>query len=162
VLNDRTDLRSIIVPHELKASHLHAIAARVPGPVARWSDERSLPGARTLLIDRMGLLSRSYKYGDIAYVGGGFGSGIHNTLEAAAWGRPVIFGPNHARFAEAKGLIDAGAGFSVGNKEELRGVLGHLLGDRNALDMASRAAARYVRERTGATERIMSTVRALA
>lgn len=161
-LNDRTDLRSIIVPHELKASHLHAIAARFPGPVARWSDERALPGARTLLIDRMGLLSRSYKYGDIAYVGGGFGSGIHNTLEAAAWGRPVIFGPNHARFAEAKGLIDAGAGFSVANKEELRGVLGRLLGDRNALDMASRAAARYVRERTGATERIMSTVRALA
>jgi 3-deoxy-D-manno-octulosonic-acid transferase len=106
----------------------------------------------------MGLLSRSYKYGDITYVGGGFGSGIHNTLEAAAWGKPVIFGPNHARFAEAQGLIDAGAGFSVRNTEELRDVLGRLVGDRNAWEQASRAAARYVRERTGATGRILGTV----
>ena len=106
----------------------------------------------------MGYLSRLYKYADIAYVGGGFGSGIHNTLEAAAWGRPVIFGPNHARFAEAQGLIDAGAGFSISTADELRKVLQHLLSDNGALKCASEAARNYVAERTGATQRVSAAI----
>jgi 3-deoxy-D-manno-octulosonic-acid transferase len=105
----------------------------------------------------MGYLSRLYRYATITYVGGGFGSGIHNTLEAAAWGKPVIFGPNHARFAEAQGLIEAGAGYTVKNAEELRHLLQRFLDDADALARASQAAQRYVSERTGATERI-STV----
>ena len=106
----------------------------------------------------MGLLSGLYKYADITYVGGGFGSGIHNLLEAAAWGKPVIFGPNHQRFAEAQGLIDAGAGFAVRNSTELRTVLDRLINDPEALALASTNARNYVRTRTGATARVVQEV----
>ena len=106
----------------------------------------------------MGLLARLYKYGDIAYIGGGFGDGIHSLLEAAAWGKPVIFGPKHTKFAEAKGLIEAGAGFEVRNAEELRAVLDRLLSDKEALAKAGDAAGKYVRDRVGATERTIGQV----
>ena len=153
----------LVVPHELDAPHLRVIDQRFPKPLARWSElERSpvdsvrhtlgrAPNA-TLLVDRMGLLAQLYRHGDVAYVGGGFGSGIHNLLEPAAWGLPVIFGPQHGKFAEAKGLIDAGGGFAVKNAKELAEVLGHLLGNTHARRTAGDAAARYVRERSGATQ----------
>ncbi len=174
----RTPLRCMMVPHELGGDQVDAIARDFPPPVVRWSVlEQALEAtsplpaeeqgpadqdplnARTLLVDRMGWLSRSYKYADIAYVGGGFGTGIHNLLEAAAWGKPVVFGPNHARFAEAQGLIDAGAGFSVRNTQELVAVLERLLTDRAALDNASTAAFGYVQQRVGATERVLLELR---
>lgn len=151
-------LRSILAPHELDDRHLQATVHRFPGPVARWGEEDRSAGVRTLLMDRMGYLSRLYKYGDMTYVGGGFGSGIHNTLEPAAWGRPVIFGPHHARFAEARGLIDAGAGFCVRNGGELSAVLGRLMADTEARHRAAEAARRYVHERTGATARVVNAV----
>jgi 3-deoxy-D-manno-octulosonic-acid transferase len=172
------NIRSIIVPHELDPEHLRSIDRSFPGPVVRWStverlldaaapaerDHRTPPdedplNARTLLLDRMGHLSKAYKYADITYVGGGFGTGIHNLLEAAAWGKPVIFGPNHQRFAEALGLIDAGAGFPVRDVPELQAVLERLLGDRSALDHASIAAMRYVDQRTGATGTVLAGIR---
>ena len=153
-LSSFTELRAIIVPHELGESKLNTTASLFPGPLIRWTDEADPAGARTLLVDQMGQLSKLYKYADITYVGGGFKSGIHNTLEAAAWGRPVIFGPNYDRFAEAHGLIAAGAGFSVRTTAELRDVLDRLLKEPDALHKASEAAARYVRERTGATQRV--------
>ena len=150
--------RCMVVPHEITQAHLETIEKQFPRPVAKWSDDMLTTATRTLLVDRMGYLSRLYKYADIAYVGGGFGSGIHNTLEAAAWGRPVIFGPNHARFAEAQGLIDAGAGFSISTADELRKVLQHLLSDNGALKCASEAARNYVAERTGATQRVSAAI----
>lgn len=151
--------RILIAPHELLVGHLASVEAGFPKPLALWSElERAVatgnglpPGIRTLLVDRMGVLARVYRYGDIAYVGGGFGDGIHSLLEAAAWGRPVIFGPKHTKFAEAQGLIDAGAGFEVRNADELHAVLTRLLDDHTALRKASEAAGRYVRERVGAT-----------
>ena len=149
-LKDIPDLRLVVVPHELTPAHLSGITSHAPGPLVRWSDEDN--SARTLLVDRMGYLSRLYKYADITYVGGGFGSGIHNTLEAAAWGKPVIFGPNHDRFAEAHVLIEAGAGFPVKNAMELRTLLERMTRDPDALQHASEAAARSVQERTGATQ----------
>lgn len=155
----RATPRILIVPHELDQHHLDAIDRDFPEPLLTWSacGHHAVPAQfselRTLLVDRMGLLARLYRYGDIAYVGGGFGDGIHSLLEAAAWGRPVIFGPKHTKFAEAEGLMDAGGGFEVRNAEELRAVLDRLMGDRNALVKAGDAAARYVSERVGATDR---------
>jgi len=143
--------RAIMVPHELTAAHLNALEAGSPVPIAFWSQGDPAPDTSTLIVDRMGYLSRLYKYADVTYVGGGFGSGIHNTLEAAAWGRPVIFGPNHARFAEAHGLIAAGAGFPVKNTAELRALLERFYTAPEVLRSASDAAARYVRENEGAT-----------
>ncbi len=164
--------KTVIVPHELDAPHLSSIESRFPKPLVRWSElEGATPDniantlgkqpSAALLVDRMGLLARLYKYGDIAYVGGGFGDGIHSLLEAAAWGKPVIFGPRHHKFAEAQGLIDAGGGFEVNNAVELRAVLDPLLHDPEALATASEAAARYVRERVGATDRIARVISAL-
>jgi 3-deoxy-D-manno-octulosonic-acid transferase len=163
----RTKPRILIAPHELLDGHLAAVEAAFPRPLALWSElERAVatgsglpPGIRTVLVDRMGVLARLYRYGDIAYVGGGFGEGIHSLLEAAAWGRPVIFGPRHGKFAEAQGLIDAGAGFEVKHADELHAVLKRLLDEPEALRKASEAAERYVRERVGATDLIVGAIR---
>lgn len=153
-----TSLRAVVVPHELTPAALATTETRFAAPRARWSTGAAPTGTRTLLVDQMGYLSRLYKYADIAYVGGGFKSGIHNTLEAAAWGKPVIFGPNYHRFAEAHGLIAAGAGFCVKTPQDLHAVLHLLLNGPDALRTASAAAARYVNERTGATDRVLGTL----
>ncbi len=169
--------RSIVVPHEPSEAAVQRAGMRMPAPVVRWSElERIIDSppdatghsapeqdpffARTLVVDRMGLLARLYRHADLAYVGGGFGDGIHSLLEAAAWGRPVIFGPRHAKFAEAAGLIEAGGGFEVRDAAQLRSVLEKLLGDRAALEAASAAALGYVRERVGATGRIVARIMA--
>lgn len=172
------NIRCVVVPHELSTEHFRAVEACMPAPVIRWNDiakvldldapdkndpntppEEDPLNAPTFLVDRMGLLSRLYKYADITYVGGGFGSGIHNTLEAAAWGKPVIFGPNHDRFAEAHGLIAAGAGFAVKNAHDLQALLQRFVTDPVALEKASMAARRYVTERAGATAQVIAGIR---
>lgn len=167
--------RLMLVPHEPTPAALDRAMRRMPRPIEHWSQlEQRLadpssdpvPGppdedplfARTLLVDRMGILARLYQHADIAYVGGGFGDGIHSLLEAAAWGRPVIFGPNHRKFAEAAGLIEAGGGFEVRDAGQLRAVLARLLNDRQAREAASLAALGYVREHIGATDRIAKLI----
>ncbi|MFT3884099.1 MAG: glycosyltransferase N-terminal domain-containing protein [Flavobacteriales bacterium] len=159
-------VKLFVVPHELGEAQLADIEARFPKPLARWSELEGAPADNvrallgsgrtgTLLVDRMGLLARLYRHGDLAYVGGGFGDGIHSLLEAAAWGRPVIFGPRHTKFAEAQGLIDAGGGSEVRNAHDLSDVLQRLLNDPASLAVASAAARGYVQGRTGATERVV-------
>ncbi len=153
----------IVAPHEMDAEQLRNIEARFPKPLVRLSELEGTDPANiaatlgqeatgTLLVNHMGLLARLYEHCDLAYVGGGFGDGIHSLLEAAAWGRPVIFGPRHTKFAEAKGLIDAGGGFEVRNADDLRAVLDRLLNDEAVLAQAGAAAAAFVRQHTGATE----------
>lgn len=168
-------LRLLIVPHEPTPKALDAAEVTMPGPVERWSRLETLINdaspannpnapeqdpffARTLLVDRMGLLASLYQHADVAYVGGGFGDGIHSLLEAAAWGKPVIFGPRHRKFAEARGLIEAGGGFEVRDAQALRVVLTRLLTDRSSREAASVAALGYVREHVGATARIIDAV----
>ena len=104
-----------------------------------------------LVVNTIGVLSSVYQYGQVAYIGGGFGVGIHNTLEAAAWGMPVVFGPNYHKFQEAKELIECGAGQSIKNYEECARALDEFF-EKN--DVASKAAAEYVASHTGATELI--------
>ena len=107
-----------------------------------------------LVVNTIGLLSSVYQYGQVAYIGGGFGVGIHNTLEAAAWGMPVVFGPNYHKFQEAKELIECGAGQSIKNYEECAKALDEFF-EKN--DVASKAAAEYVASHTGATELIYNS-----
>ena len=107
-----------------------------------------------LVINTIGLLSSVYQYGQVAYIGGGFGVGIHNTLEAAAWGMPVVFGPNYHKFQEAKELIECGAGQSIKNYEECARALDEFF-EKN--EVASKAAAEYVASHTGATEIIYNS-----
>src|SRR5690606_4561330 len=111
--------------------------------------------APVLIIDNMGMLSSLYGYGNIAYIGGGFGAGIHNTLEAAAYGVPVIFGPNYTKFQEAKDLLARGGGFSIANTEELIAVFGRLQSPL-LREQTGNIAGRYVQEQAGATPVILS------
>ena len=153
----------VIVPHEISADHLRKLSGTFdppPMPVSDYEARMKDPDFywSSVVVDRYGILSTLYRYADVAYIGGGFGDGIHSLLEAAVWETPVIFGPRHTKFAEAKGLIDAGGGFEVKNAEELEAVLGRLLGDPAALGNASFAAGKYVRERVGATEKVVEHV----
>lgn len=159
----------MVVPHELDPEQLLRIEARFPKPLVRWSElERTSPEniaatlgvepGGTLLVDRMGLLARLYKYADVAYVGGGFGDGIHSVLEAAAWGKPVLFGPKHTKFTEAKGLITAGAAHEVRDASTLAARLQMLFDDDAARANASQAARNYVIGKAGATCTITATI----
>ena len=114
---------------------------------------------RVLVVDTIGLLSAIYRYGQIAYIGGGFGVGIHNTLEAAVYGMPVLFGPNHKRFNEALGLIAAGGATGIANANELKHSLDALLANHNKLEQRAKAAANYVQSMSGATTAIMQALK---
>lgn len=161
--------KCMVVPHELHEEQLLAVERGFPKPLARWGElehspvdsVKALLGAETqgtLLVDRMGVLARLYRYGSMAYIGGGFTDGIHSLLEAAAWGVPVIFGPKHGKFPEAQGLIEAGAGVEVTNAKELQAVLEKWLHDPQALQHASEAARGYVAARTGGAGSVAEAV----
>ncbi|MCU7548019.1 3-deoxy-D-manno-octulosonic acid transferase [Chitinophagaceae bacterium LB-8] len=154
-------LKFIIAPHEINEGHIQNIQNRLPSP-ARFSqlkdNESNLQDYQTLIIDNIGMLSRLYKYGSIAYVGGAFKTGLHNILEAAVYGKPVIFGPNYQKFREAKELISAGGAFSITNAADLQQKISILLNDQHALAVASEAAANYVSNNKGATARIFQTI----
>ncbi|MGZ3755296.1 MAG: 3-deoxy-D-manno-octulosonic acid transferase [Mucilaginibacter sp.] len=111
-----------------------------------------------LIIDNIGMLSSLYQYGNIAYIGGGFGAGIHNTLEAAAFGLPVIFGPNYDKFKEAKDLINLGAGFTISNAGDLETIAGKLMNNEPFRSSAGQTAGKYVAEHTGATSTIVNAI----
>ncbi len=107
-----------------------------------------------LVIDCIGLLSSIYRYGKIAYIGGGFGAGIHNTLEAAVYGIPVIFGPKYQKFNEAVNLIQTGGAFSIQNNKELKEVLDNLIQNPAIAEIAGQKALEYVNSQLGATDSI--------
>lgn len=119
------DVRLILVPHEIDANHLKTIFRIFEGRYIRYSEAtlKNIDLERILVVDRLGMLSSLYRYADVAYIGGGFGVGIHNTLEAAVYGVPVVWGKNYHRFREAQGLIAAGAGIAVDNYQTLETAL---------------------------------------
>jgi 3-deoxy-D-manno-octulosonic-acid transferase len=111
-----------------------------------------------LIIDSIGLLSSVYRYGKIAYIGGGFGVGIHNILEAATFGLPVIFGPNYKKFKEAVDLISEGGSFSISSSGELRQTLDSLINDENIYQNSSKICSSYVAKNVGSTKHIINKV----
>ena len=117
-----------------------------------------LPKVRGIIVDSFGKLSTLYRFADIAYIGGGFGAGIHNLNEAAVYGMPVIFGPNHSKFKEASDLIACGGGFSVGSREEFEATIGGLLSSSDALSRSGKAAGKYIQDNLGATDRIYDEI----
>lgn len=156
-LFERTNIKLVLVPHEIHEEHLHQIFQLFQGRYTRYTqaNEKNLFASRLLVVDAMGLLSSIYRYADVAYIGGGFGVGIHNTLEAAVYGIPVLFGNNYHRFREANGLIAAGASRSVKNYREFAEAMDYAIA--NAEDMGQKARA-YVESELGATERIMKEI----
>ena len=162
-INDHADggygnqTKLILVPHEIDEAHMHQIFQAWQGRFVRLStaDKQNVRHTNTLVVDQLGKLSSIYQYGHIAYIGGGFGEGIHNTLEAAVYGLPVVFGPNYQAFREAHGLIAAGAAKSVRSYEELEQAITELESNRDAAGMA---AAKYVASHVGATAKIYNAL----
>ncbi len=155
-LKQQQDIKVIFAPHEINESHLSDIERKCPVSMLRFSKASlgELAAARCLLIDCIGLLSSIYKYADIAYVGGGFGVGIHNILEPAVYRIPVVFGPNYNKFNEAKDLITLGGGFSVFDNIDLRTTLDWLLLHGEAGEIAGD----YVQQKIGATQKIIEGI----
>ena len=146
----------IIVPHEIGEGHIRDILAKCHAPAVRYTDTQAdFSAARVLVIDRIGFLSSVYRYGSIAYIGGGFGKGIHNTLEAAVYGIPVVFGPRHEKFKEALDLLDRGGAFTVKTKEEFASLIDSLTANPAIAEAAGQSALAYVRSQLGATEAII-------
>lgn len=146
----------IIAPHEIDASRINKLKNRFSN-AALWSEieARNLNEIQVLIIDSIGMLSKLYRYGKIAVIGGGFGAGIHNTLEAAVYGCPLLFGPNYQRFQEAVDLLELQAAFSLTNYNEFEAKVQHLITKSDFYQKASEAAEKYVKENSGATERIV-------
>lgn len=142
----------IIAPHEIGESHIKTILEKCKKKTVRYTQNTvSFADYEVLIVDCIGLLSSIYRYGQISYIGGGFGVGIHNTLEAAVYGIPVIFGPKYQKFHEAISLIQAGGAFSIGNGEQLREVLDSLIQTPVIAETAGQKALAYVESRLGAT-----------
>lgn len=156
--NAHPDLKLIIAPHEIHREHLLYIQSLLSRPSVRLSEanDEALRTHDCLIIDSFGLLSSIYRYGQMAYIGGGFGKGIHNTLEAAVYGIPVLFGPKYQKFKEAQGLIDRGGGFSVDNEQAFVDYLDRFISDPESREKTGTAAGDFVHHNAGATERILS------
>jgi 3-deoxy-D-manno-octulosonic-acid transferase len=153
-------IKLIIAPHEINEEHIVSIIRQFSDfSVLRFSkaDEKNLGEAKILIIDNIGMLSSVYQYGSIAYIGGGFGKGIHNILEAATFNLPVIFGPNYGKFIEAKELIQLGGAFSVSDIGEFINTIS-LLGDEQVLKTASQISGYYVESKVGATDKILNAI----
>ena len=154
------DWKMIIAPHVIGEDHLRQIEAKVQGKVVRYTHATidNVKDADCLIIDCFGLLSSVYQYGEVAYVGGGFGVGIHNVLEAAVWDMPVIFGPNNQKFQEAQRLKAVGGGFEIASEDDFRRVMSSFMNDPSALAHASSEAGRYVQSLVGVTEKILKLI----
>lgn len=156
-------VKFIIAPHEIHSENMRRIENSFKDEfnVLRYSaaNENNIEQANILIIDSIGLLSSLYKYGDLAYIGGGFGKGIHNTLEAATFGLPILFGPNYLKFKEAIDLINKKAAYSVENYEDLKDKLNFLIGDQSNLKELGVKASNYVSKNCGATETILKMIK---
>ena len=158
--NEHPDWKLIIAPHVIGESHLQQIIKQLDMPVARYTQTtpEEARNARCLIIDCFGLLSSIYNYGTVSYVGGGFGVGIHNVLEAAVWNIPVIFGPNNARFAEAQALKANGGGIEITDYDSFAAVMDGFIADEASLQKAGEAAGDYVKQNAGATDVVVRGV----
>ncbi len=152
------NIKLILAPHEIKKEHIDDILSKIKVPYVLFSscNDRDLKNARILIIDNIGMLSSIYKYGQIAYIGGGFGVGIHNTIEAAVYGIPVIFGPNYQKFQEAKDLISCSGGFSFREPGEFLNLMNAYLMDEGKLSVAGKAAGDYVSGKVGTTDIVIN------
>jgi 3-deoxy-D-manno-octulosonic-acid transferase len=152
-------MKWIFAPHEIDKPNIERLEKLITADTVRYSEfsEKSAD-ARVLIIDNIGMLSSAYRYAFIAAVGGGFGKGIHNVLEAACWGIPVTFGPNHEKFREAVELIKISGARSFTSFEQFSRIIDNWLTNRDEYLRSAENAARYVKENAGATNRILAKI----
>lgn len=158
--NEHPEWRLIIAPHVIGEDHLKQILSKLNRKTVRYTQTtpEEAAAAECLIIDCFGLLSSVYNYGDVAYVGGGFGVGIHNVLEAAVWSMPVFFGPNNARFQEAQWLKASKGGIEITAYDEFAAMMNRFIADPKLIEERGKAAAEVVDKHTGATEAILKAV----
>ena len=160
--NEHADWKLIIAPHVIAESHLQQILQLLKGKkvvLYTEANEAEIADADVLIINCFGLLSSIYHYGNVAYVGGGFGVGIHNVLEAAVWGMPVIFGPNNKRFAEAQSLLASGGGFEMNNYETFAQIIEKFSSDEAYLQQSGQASNDFVQKLSGATDKVFTSIK---
>lgn len=162
------NLKAVIAPHEFDKQRVRKLLDTFPGKAVSWTEleaadrkgrlHEALRDKNVLIMNCFGLLSSAYRYASVAYVGGGFGAGIHNINEAAVYGIPVIFGPNNAKFIEAAELQSAGGGFQVNSPSELTATANHLLSSPQIMETAGRSSAGYISSKIGVTPRILNSI----
>ena len=157
-INRHPEVKFVIAPHEMDENRIASLMSRIKGGAVRYtqSDGIDFGACQVMIIDTIGILSAIYRYADVAYIGGGFGVGIHNTLEAATYGIPVGFGPRYQKFREAKELIACGAARSVASSAEFGEWFDAMISDQELRTKAGAEAKRYIVENKGATAIILS------
>ena len=150
------DGKVLIAPHDIKEKRIEQIQSQLDGAI-RYSEAKGedLSNSKFLILDTIGQLSAAYSYGSIAYVGGGFSGNLHNILEPAVFGIPVIFGPKHVKFPEAEAFQKSGFGFSVNSTEELKKSYEHIL--RNNMEICQNAS-KFVQRNSGASQKILKHI----
>ena len=158
-IKNSEDWKFIIAPHEIGENNINRLQKFLPADSIRYSKakEGEAKNKKILIIDNIGMLASIYRYGKVAYIGGGFGKGIHNTLEPVAFGLPVIFGPKFKKFEEAITLLEKGGGFSVSNTLEFKQLMSKMNND-NFFLKASSEAKNFITENRGATDQILSSL----
>ncbi|NTW33084.1 MAG: 3-deoxy-D-manno-octulosonic acid transferase, partial [Bacteroidetes bacterium] len=156
-----TKYKFIIAPHLVDKPHIASLVDKIKGHIVKYSnaDEDNVKYAQVLILDSIGILSHVYQYGKIAYIGGGFSSSIHNILEAATFGMPVIFGPKYKKFIEAIELIKIGGAFSICNEKEFVDCISKLINNPDLLKKTGQIAQEYVKDNIGATEKILEHIK---
>ena len=158
------DLRFVIAPHDIKSDHIQQLRQKLEVPTVLYSEldhKNDLDQYKVLIVDTIGLLTKIYSYADIAYVGGGFATGLHNTLEPAVFGIPVIIGPEYHKFQEALDLVHQKGILVVKGKSALKEVLDQLLQDEEFRKNTGLININYIKEKKGASIQIMTHIRSL-
>lgn len=153
-------MRLMIAPHDIHPKHIQQIIQKLDVPYSCFSDAHISPDSKVVIIDTIGMLSGLYRYGQIAYIGGGFGKGIHNTLEPATFGLPILMGPNYHKFEEANQLIRKGGAFCIHNYQELENCLS-VLENQQSYHNASRESLSYIERHVGASHKIINYIHQL-
>ena len=158
--NAHKDWKLIIAPHVIGEDHLQQILSKIEGKAVRYTQASAeeVRDAQVLIIDCFGLLSSIYHYGEVAYVGGGFGVGIHNLPEAAVWGVPVIFGPNNQRFQEAQQLKTCGGGLEINGAADFQRIMDRFDANPQQVEADGKKAGDYVKGKAGATGKVLHSV----
>lgn len=157
------DLKFIIAPHEIKEENIKRIKGNLKVETILFSEanDANISDAKVLIVDNIGMLSSLYQYGDIAYIGGAFGKNVHNVLEAAVFGMPVIFGPNYHKFKEAVDLVEIGGAFPIDSRNSFNKRMEFLLSDPYMIKMASEMSRSFVVKGQGATKKIIDRLTVL-
>ncbi|MGM0531863.1 MAG: 3-deoxy-D-manno-octulosonic acid transferase [Bacteroidota bacterium] len=154
-------VKLIIAPHEVHSGRIKSLMEKFPeGQALKFSEAResNIHEFSVLIIDSIGMLSSLYRYGDLSYVGGGFGKGIHNILEPSTFGLPVVFGPNHEKFKEAIDLKNMGGGFAIDSYSSFIELMDAFLNDRETVRQAGRVSKQYVENKAGGTSIILRQI----